>query len=252
MLRRILTLTAAALTALGISLPAAAHAAPAPAAAPTQTEPWPDTSGDWKACSAPVWPDKPTHGQPGQGRRVLVVGDSLTRESRTYLERSLRKSGWTPTVRCWGGKTATWGVEQLRIARAAGHLPRRVVFALGTNDAYWYQDHPTQWELAGLAADLDEARRVIGAKREMWVLTIHIDRGSVPLNPAKMNAVIRSLSAEHDNVHLIPFSKRLQQARERREGLHTWDGVHFNTDGYRWRARLISAYLNEQATPTLP
>ena len=59
--------------------------------------------GRRRACRAD-WPDSlNTTPGPGQGRRVLVIGDSLTRNGRKPLKRALREDGWTPTVRCFEG-----------------------------------------------------------------------------------------------------------------------------------------------------
>ena len=72
------------------------------------------TGGDSRACSAPISFDTVGPSGPGVGRRVVVIGDSMTRNSRTILRKSLRKSGWNPTIRCFGGKRLDWGMSQIR------------------------------------------------------------------------------------------------------------------------------------------
>ncbi len=81
------------------------------------------TGGDARACSGPIWPNSlNTTPGPGQGRRVLVIGDSLTRNGRKPLKRALREDGWTPTVRCFGGKRLDWAIARATAgARTQAH-----------------------------------------------------------------------------------------------------------------------------------
>ena len=59
-----------------------APTAPAPVVTPDRVDrQWPKNP-PWDACPRPVWPGERSAGMPGGGRRVLVIGDSLTRESR--------------------------------------------------------------------------------------------------------------------------------------------------------------------------
>ena len=132
--RRMGLVAGAGLLALGLSVPAsvAVSAAqsmpsplmpvpdpPAPSATGTPTVPattpapvvvpdrvdrqWPKNP-PWDACPRPVWPGELSSGMPGGGRRVLVIGDSLTRESLALTAKGMRRNGWTPTFRCWGSR----------------------------------------------------------------------------------------------------------------------------------------------------
>ena len=106
------------------------------------------TGGDSRACSAPISFDTVGPSGPGVGRRVVVIGDSLTRNSRTILRKSLRKSGWNPTIRCFGGKRLDWGMSQIRDQRKWKGLPKTVVMALGVNDMRWMKSPPQKHELS--------------------------------------------------------------------------------------------------------
>ena len=106
-------LAAAALAAVAAGSATAGIAVGAPTSVPGSVDPqWPvDEKGD--GCTAPWWP-KAKKSQ--EFRRVLGVGDSLIRNSRTILEAKLAEAGWLPTVRCWGAKGSDWGVEQINRA----------------------------------------------------------------------------------------------------------------------------------------
>ena len=57
-----------------------------------------------KACPRPVWPAANSLAPaPGRGRRVLVLGDSLTNYAYRPLAARLSSHGWLPTIVCWGG-----------------------------------------------------------------------------------------------------------------------------------------------------
>ena len=93
---------------------------------------WP-RNPPWDACPRPVWPGERSTGMPGGGRRVLVIGDSLTRDSRILTAKGMRRDGWTPTFRCWGSRRLDWGIDQVVRSRQLRQLP--VVLDAGTVEA---------------------------------------------------------------------------------------------------------------------
>ena len=65
---------------------------------------------------------------------VVVLGDSLIRDSRAELTSALGNYGKTPVFVCWGGKNLEWGAAQVEVMRSLGVLPSCLVVNLGTND----------------------------------------------------------------------------------------------------------------------
>lgn len=70
----------------------------------------------------------------GAASRVVVLGDSLVRNARSAIDAALGAYGIRPVFVCWGGKTLTWGAEQVRIMRDLNVAPDCLVINLGTND----------------------------------------------------------------------------------------------------------------------
>lgn len=67
-------------------------------------------------------------------KTVIIVGDSLVRDSRGEMTTALEALGYTPVFICWGGKNLEWGQQQVDTLRSLGLLSRCLVFNLGTND----------------------------------------------------------------------------------------------------------------------
>lgn len=196
---------------------------------------WP-RNPPWDACPRPVWPGKPSEGSPGEGERVLVIGDSLTRESRAATMRLMKASGWTPTFRCWGSKRMDWGLEQLKRARSLDQLPTYVVVAMGTNDVSWEQPAVTERRVRTM---LDR----LGPKRQ--VLWVDLDVAHSAFSTARaawFNRMIRDVAKDRPNVTVVPWERL---ARERRVG--RFDGIHYGADGYRLRAKVVTDSLNKRA-----
>lgn len=187
----------------------------------------------WDACPRPVWPGVPSIGSPGQGRRVLVIGDSLTRESRLLSARSMRASGWTPTFRCWGSRRLDWGIDQVQRSRDLGQLPRYVIMALGTNDISWETPQTTERRLRAL---LDR----IGPNREVLWVDLHLTRSAwLDARADWFNALLRRLARERSNLTVVGWH-RVAQAH----GIRGWDGIHYGPDGFRLRAKTVVDALN--------
>lgn len=209
---------------------------PSPTFPPDQIdESWPDNP-PWDACPAPVWPGELGEGEPGNGRRVLIIGDSLTRESQEAMTEFLYDSGWTPTFRCWGSKRLDWGLDQLERAKAMKQVPEHVLVALGTNDISWEQPATTE---ARVNTMLDR----IGPKRQVLWVDLDIAYSEFSIARADwFNGMIRKVANERPNVTVVPWEKIA-----RAEGIGRFDGIHYGPQGYRFRARTLTDALNERA-----
>ena len=193
---------------------------------------WP-RNPPWDACPRPVWPGERSAGVPGNGRRVLVIGDSLTRESRALMARTMRASGWTPTFRCWGSRRLDWGIAQAQRAKRLGQLPEHVIVALGTNDISWETPATTQRRVQALL-------RVLGPRRQVLWVDLDVDHSAFSRSRALwFNGMIRQVAAGRENLTVVPW-RRI--ARAERAG--RYDGIHYGAAGYRLRARTVAAALD--------
>lgn len=193
---------------------------------------WP-LNPPWDACPRPVWRGQASTGLPGAGRRVLVIGDSLTRDSRVLSARGMRASGWTPTFRCWGSRRLDWGLEQVSRSRQLDQLPRFVVMALGTNDISWETTQTTERRVRALLDRLGPARQIV------WV-DLHLTR-STWLNARAdwFNSLLDRLARTHPNLTVVHW-----HAVARAKGIRGWDGIHYGAYGYRLRAATLVKALN--------
>lgn len=164
---------------------------------------------------------------------MLVIGDSLTRESRTLTARRMRDSGWTPTFRCWGSKRLDWGISQVSRTKQLDQLPAYVIMALGTNDISWETQATTERRLRTLLDRLGPRRQVL------WV-DLHLTR-SAWLNARAdwFNALIRRLASSRPNVTVVGWHRVA-----RSQGIRGWDGIHYGPSGYRLRAKTVVQALD--------
>lgn len=212
-----LVLTAALSAALLGALPAQAERDPA----------W-TTEGDPRACDAPIWPEALAQGEPGEGRRVLVIGDSLVREARADIQRGLRASGWTPTIRCFGGKRLDWALAQIERARDIDQLPRVVVVAMGTNDMRWIDRSTTR-------ARMERVLRALGSRTVVWVDTYASGADRFTKDKQRwINRQIGRLARQSDRVHRVRWG-----AFAEAEGVRFRDGLHYDRAGTREFARRL-------------
>lgn len=219
---------------LAVAAPAAVHGSDGPRKDPQWT-----TEGDPRACSGPIWPRQTnaTPG-PGEGRRVLVIGDSLTRNARTPLTRKLRQSGWTPTVRCFGGKRLDWAISQAKRAKEIDQLPGTVVIAIGTNDMRWIDRGTTRSRMQQLLDVLGEKRTVL------WVDTYASGGDRFTRSKEKwFNRQVKALARENDNVYRVVWGPYA-----RKQGVRFADALHYDTAGERaWADRVVQV-LNSRAS----
>lgn len=170
---------------------------------------------------------------PGGGRRVLIIGDSLTRESRTLTAKGMRSSGWTPTFRCWGSRRLDWGIDQVVRSRQIRQLPKHVIVALGTNDISWETPQTTERRVRTLLDRLGPNRTVL------WV-DLHLTRSAwLDARAAWFNALLRRMEKQHSNLTVVDWHKVA-----RAKGIRGWDGIHYGPFGYRLRARTVLSALD--------
>ena len=203
---------------------------------------WADDDGS--ACPAPTWPTELSTGVPGNGRRVLVIGDSRTRDSRVPLIDGLVASGWTPTVRCWGWKTIPWGTAQVRRARSLHQLPNVVVISLGINDMKEVSPEATRRRM-------DELLDVIGPGHKVLWLEEYSTRSPKTFSNSHLdyaprvkafNANLNQLREKYPNLSVIPW---VSVVKENKLGL--FDGIHYGKRGYQFRAQAVVDGVNALA-----
>lgn len=229
----------AAVLALLMSAAPIAHADDGTRNEPRKDPEW-TTEGDARACSAPIWPRKlNTTPGAGEGRRVLVIGDSLTRNARTPLKKKLRASGWTPTVRCFGGKRLDWAIAQARRAKEIDQLPDTVVIAIGTNDMRWIDRGTTKARMRQLLGVLGKKRTVL------WVDTYASGGDRFTRSKEKwFNRQVKSLARENENLYRVVWGPYA-----RREGVQFADALHYNRAGERaWARRIVQVLDNRAAS----
>ncbi len=237
---RSLILVLGLLLVLGQGATSAVSASDVTARSGTVDPAWPaNVRGD--GCAAPVWPNAPAE---LSSSRVLVIGDSLIRDTRSMLEQSLTAAGWIPTVRCWGGKGSDWGVQQVKRARQLKQLPDHVVVSLGTNDIWWLG---VPMEVA-----VDRMMAAIGPKRTVYWVNLWF--GSVGYanydrlpRPERANRVLRQKAKEYPNLRVVDFARTFKDQAARGKGVGWLDGVHLNQAGNRLRTRLIVSSLTATA-----
>lgn len=211
-------------------------AATAPVRVPDRVDrSWP-AHPPWDACPRPVWPGTPAVGDPGDGRRVLFIGDSLTRESRVQTAKALRAHGWTPTFRCWGSRRLDWGLAQVARAKQLTQLPGVVVVALGTNDISWVDEATT-------ARRVDALLDRLGTKRQVLWVDLHLTRSAwLDARADRFNAMLRAQARKRPNLTVVGWH-RVAAAHRIRGG----DGIHYGASGYRLRAKAVSAAVDALA-----
>lgn len=202
---------------------------------------WPKSIG-WKGCPAPRWPSVVNSGEPGNGRRVLIIGDSLTRDSRKQTTRLLRDAGWTPTIRCWGGKRLDWASAQVARAKTLDQLPGIVVIAIGTNDMRWIDRAVTEQRVERLLDQLGPRRTVL------WVNTLASPGGGDRFDRAKQrwfNRLLERMARKHPNLHVADWAA-FGLARD----VGFANALHLDAQGNRLRAEFVAEQVGQVAPPS--
>lgn len=192
------------------------------------------TGGDPRACSAPLWPNLVNVNGPGDGKRVLVIGDSLTRNSDYMLRHSLRKSGWLPTIRCFGGKRLDWANSQVRAQRAWRGIPKTVIIAMGTNDMRWIDRRRT-------AQRIDELMNRLGPDRDVvWINTFGGNGDRFSKSKQRwFNRTLNLKAAKRPNVVVMQWDRIAESGEVQLSG-----HIHYTKAGYRLRTQETVKLLN--------
>lgn len=167
---------------------------------------------------------------------MLILGDSLTRESQEAMTGYLQEDGWTPTFRCWGSKRLDWGLDQIKRAKKLKQLPEHVIVALGTNDISWVDPATTERRVNTLLDRLGPERQVL------WV---DLDIAYSPFSIARadwFNGMIRTVAKDRPNLKVIPWERFARKEKAAR-----FDGIHYGSSGYRLRARFLTDELSKRA-----
>jgi len=203
---------------------------------------WADDDGS--ACPAPRWPTTLSTGSPGNGRRVLVIGDSRTRDSRIPLIDGLVASGWTPTVRCWGWKTIPWGTAQVRRARSLHQLPNVVVISLGINDMKEVSPETTRRRMDELLDAIGPDHKVLWVEEYSTRSPKTFSNSHLDYAPRvkAFNTNLNQLRSKYPNLSVIPWASVVKENK-----LGLFDGIHYGKRGYQYRAQAVVDGVNSIA-----
>ncbi len=207
-----------------------------------QSDPSWRTGGDVRACRAPLSFDVTNPRGPGQGEKVLVIGDSVTRDSRSMLTKALKSSGWNPVIRCFGGKRIDWGISQVRDQRDWEGVPQTVVLALGTNDMRWIDRSTTRARIEKILDQLGPTRNVV------WV-NLYGNKGDRFSKSKQVwfNTTLKKIASKRPNVHVIPWARHAKTAKIPMSG-----PLHYGHKGLVLRTKLTVGYLNTAFGETSP
>jgi lysophospholipase L1-like esterase len=171
---------------------------------------------------------------PGQGKKVLVIGDSVTRDSRSMLTKALKSAGWNPVIRCFGGKRINWGISQLRDQRVWEGIPNTVVIALGTNDMRWVDRSTTKARINKILNRIGPTRNVL------WVNLYGRNGDRFSKSKQKwFNKTIEKIASNRPNVHVLPWDKYAETAK-----IPMSSPLHYARKGLVLRTKLTVGYLN--------
>lgn len=172
--------------------------------------------------------------QPDAGDRVLIVGDSVTYQSRAELKQEFD----------WAGELdikATSGLRTDELLPGAeeglSHDPSSAVFMPGYNDVL--QNRVDQ---AAVPQMMDIAAKI---PCSVWLLIP--DKGVYSPDIAEAyNARVRAEAEGHDNVHVIDDWARLVDNSQKFALVKTADAVHPNELGRRVVAQAMSESLQRE------
>ena len=209
--------------------------------------PW--ASSAWPNCTAPA-SSPGIRLNPRLAGLVVVVGDSLIRESRTKITSLLSDIGYVPVFVCAGGKGLPWGEEQLRIMASLKIEPRCLIVNLGTNDLKGTTEQGLQ-DAVSLKRTGKRLRSLITASSGIEHVAIVDIAANLAIAPSTLDdiglapALFKELVAEANNISLVRWA---HQANRHPDFIGS-DGVHDTEAGEQRRAELIANAVDSQCGP---
>jgi lysophospholipase L1-like esterase len=174
------------------------------------------------------------------GRRVLVLGDSITVFTKDSLTESLRTAGWSVCLDARRSQTTANALDYYAAGRAFPRYVDVIVMATGSNDIF---------DPAVMTAQVARARNYAGSRPLLWV-TAWVKRttGAPALIAHDLGNSVRVNAAERRHpcrahVDAIVDWYAFLQARVARSSMYLTDGVHTSLAGGAARNALITAAL---------
>ena len=180
---------------------------------------------------------------PAGSEVVVVIGDSLIRESRNAITTELADIGYGVVFVCWGGKNLLWGLDQVDTLRSLDLMPACLVLNLGTNDlkgttAQGLSDAvPLQTVAARLTALLNE----IATVPDVFVVDLAADLTAAPGTMSEVGQAPDVWQAAVQTTGVgaaVPWAAAAASG-----GLIGPDGIHDTAEGQQVRARLIASFV---------
>lgn len=205
-----------------------------------QAYPW--ASDDGLACPAPGLSPGIVKDPAGPGV-VVVMGDSLVRESRAAITASLADAGFDVVFVCWGGKNLLWGAEQVDHLRTLDLLPACLVVNLGTNDlkGTTAQGLADAVPLSMVSERLKDLLAQVADVPDVFVVDLAADLSLAPGTMAEVGDAPSVWQAAVDQTGVgaaIPWSDAVAQG-----ALVGSDGIHDSVAGQYARANVITEYV---------
>lgn len=181
---------------------------------------------------------------------VVVLGDSLIRDSRDSIASSLANYGMSAQFVCWGGKNLEWGLAQIETLRAMNLLPTCLVINLGTNDLKGTTANGLA-DAVPLTTVGDRLEQLLlGAADITHVFAVDI-AADLALAPSTMADVGQAPQVWEDAVRstgvgeVIPWSS----SATANAGLIGSDGIHDSASGRQVRAGMIADAVAPYCAP---
>jgi lysophospholipase L1-like esterase len=181
---------------------------------------------------------------------VVILGDSLIRDSRDAIASSLASYGMSAQFVCWGGKNLDWGLAQVETMRSLSLLPTCLVINLGTNDL----KGTTANGLADAVPLTTVGERLqsilLGSADITHVFAVDI-AADLSLAPSTMADVDGARQVWQNAVSDTGVGEVIPWAASTRNdpGLIGSDGIHDSGSGQQVRARIIADAVAPYCTP---
>lgn len=198
----------------------------------------------------------PPSSSPASGRSpsepgvVVILGDSLIRDSRGAIAASLEKYGMTAQFVCWGGKNLEWGLAQLETMRSLSLLPRCLVVNLGTNDLKGTTANGLA-DAVSLATVGERLQRLLfGSADITHVFAVDID-ADLSRAPSTMSDVDDAPRVWRDAVSATGVGEVVSWSSRTKANptLIGSDGIHDSGSGQQVRAALIADVVAPYCAP---